>query len=104
MQTFWDGLEPRFPHRAVHGASQLAGVRYLAVVYETGVALRVKALDDGGQRARRRIVARTYALRAHALVAPPDALADDLATLRLGGRGVVEDELAEDVGPAVRTI
>ena len=104
MQAFGDGLEPGFPHRAVHGARQLAGVGDLCIVHEARMPMHAAALDNGAQRARHRIIARADALRAHALLARPDTTADGLPALGLGGGGVVEDELAEHVGFTERSI
>ena len=66
--------------------------------------LHVHALEHRAHRARHRVVARGDALRAHSVIALVKALADRLAALGLGGRNVVEDELAEQVRRAVWAI
>ena len=63
-----------------------------------------EALEHARHHPRDRVVARADALRAHSVLARVDALQQRLPALRHRHAGIVQVELPEKVGLAVRTV
>lgn len=104
VQAFGDGLEAVLSDGAVHGARELARVADLRNVQVARMPRHIHALENRAHCACERIIAGTYALGTHTIVAPVDALADVLATLGLCRGRIVQDQLAEEVRAAVWSV